>query len=63
MKTKDFVSVGRQQSTFVARFGRKRLVRKSSGIGTLVGGKGADATEVKEWIALFGQDIVLASSR
>ncbi|MFT4586842.1 MAG: hypothetical protein ACI9VS_003930 [Candidatus Binatia bacterium] len=63
MQRKKDVSVARQQATLIARFGRKRLVRQASGVGTLVGDKNSEPTEVKEWIALFGQDIVLASSQ
>lgn len=42
-----------------ARFGRIRLLRDRSGIGVLADCDKPTPTEVKEWIAMFGDDIVL----
>lgn len=57
------VEESRETGKLIARFGRQRLVREASGLGRLLGGDGKGLTDAKEWIALFGQDVVLANGR
>ena len=40
-------------------FGSARLVRRSDGRHELIGGTRADLAAAREWISLFGHDIVL----
>ena len=44
----------------IQRFGQARLVQCSDGRYELIGGTRADFTAAKEWISLFGHEIVLS---
>jgi len=46
----------------LARFGRLHLLGSRSGVALLQGTQGGAPTEVKEWIALFGHDVVLGDA-
>ena len=43
----------------IQSFGEARLVRHANGRHELIGGTRADLTAAKEWISLFGHEIVL----
>lgn len=47
----------------VARFGAMRLMRDRSGLATIDGPVGGAPTEVKEWISMFGHELVLKAPR
>ncbi len=51
-----FVNSGRT----IQSFGHARLVRHANGRHELIGGTRADFTAAKEWISLFGHEIVLS---
>ncbi len=47
----------------VARFGALRLMKDKSGMATIDGKDASAPTEVKEWISLFGHELVLKAPR
>ena len=50
-----FINTGR----IIQWFGEARLVRYANGRYELVGGTRADFTAAKEWVSLFGHEIIL----
>ena len=60
MNTKrDSMKTIRKGLKLVARFGTVRLLRDRSGLATMAGDCDEASGEVKEWIAMFGHELVL----
>jgi hypothetical protein len=60
MKLKFMVPKFIQTERTIQSFGRARLVRHANGRHELIGGTRADLTAAREWISLFGHEIVLS---
>jgi hypothetical protein len=59
MKLKFMFQKLMRHSKIVQWFGEGRLVRHPNGRYELIGGTRADFTAAKEWISLFGHEIIL----
>jgi len=59
MKLKCLLQKLVRHSRIIQWFGQARLVRHPNGRYELIGGTRADLTAAKEWISLFGHEIVL----